>query len=113
MALQTALADLAGTGTARHQAFLGAVRAFQLELRAFMYPRVLRAGRARRSRASCDGCPGRLNFTDYAAIPRFTMPDTSPAARATAATATAGWLTLLAAALAALTLRRAGWVMGA
>jgi ABC-2 type transport system permease protein len=110
IALQTALADLAGTGTARHQAFLRDVRAFQLELRAFMYPRVLAQVRAPTAPA-CDGCPGRLNFTDYAAIPRFAMRDGPTSTRVATALATAGWLTVLAAAAAIAGLGRARWAI--
>jgi ABC-2 type transport system permease protein len=88
LAFHTALADLAGTGSGRHHAFLRAVRAFQLELRAFMYPRVLEQVRSPTPR-SCGACPGRLNFTDYDAIPRFTMQDAPSSARVVAALGTA------------------------
>jgi hypothetical protein len=112
LALQTALADLAGTGNARHETFLRAVRAFQLELRAFMYPRVLEQARSPKPR-SCEACPGRLSFTDYAAIPRFTMRDSPPASRVASAIGTASWLTFLAAVVASLGLGRATWAIAA
>jgi ABC-2 type transport system permease protein len=95
MALHTALTDLAGTGTARHRAFLTAVREFQLELRAFMYPRVLEPLRSPAPR-ECGGCPARLTFTDYESIPRFRMTDTPRSARVASACRTAGWLAVLA-----------------
>ncbi|NOT27634.1 MAG: DUF3526 domain-containing protein [Acidobacteria bacterium] len=95
VAVQTALADLAGTGTSRHQRFLSAVRDFQLELRTFMNPRVLAPVRSP-VRPACNGCPGRLTFTDYDAIPRFTLQDVSADARSAAALVTAAWLGVLA-----------------
>jgi hypothetical protein len=96
IAFQTALADLAGTGTARHELFLDAVRTFQLDLRAFMYPRVLEQVRFP-SRRPCESCPGRLNFTAYDAIPRFSMPEPSSSSRAASGFGSAAWLALLAA----------------
>jgi hypothetical protein len=98
LAFTAALADLAGTGTTRHHQFLAAVRTFQLDLRAFMYPRVL--AQARSPHRRCPSCPGRLFFTDYDAIPRFSMPDETAAARLAAAAGTAAWLALLASAIA-------------
>ena len=95
----TALTDLAGTGTTRHQEFLRAVRAFQLELRAFMYPRVLALVKSPVSKR-CDGCPGRLTFTDYDAIPTFAMSDAPARTRVASALRSSGWLVLLAATIA-------------
>lgn len=112
MALHTGLTDLAGTGGTRHDAFLRTVRAFQLDLRAFMYPRVLRQVLAPGDVRRCAGCPGRLNFADYEAIPRFTVQDAPPSARAAAALRAAGWLTLLAAIVVVTGVGRApGWAL--
>jgi ABC-2 type transport system permease protein len=99
IAFHGALTDLAGTGTERHQAFLRNVREFQLELRAFMYPRVLGAVRPTAVRA-CSGCPGRLTFTDYDAIPRFSMREAPSSVRAASALRTAAWVGLLATVIA-------------
>lgn len=110
LAFQTALTDLAGTGIARHARFLEAVRAYQLELRNFMYPRVLRSAQVPGHRA-CDGCPGRLTFTDYAAIPRFTMPEPSVESNRMAALSTAAWLLVLAAVITGVSLGRASWAI--
>jgi ABC-2 type transport system permease protein len=111
MAFQNALADLAGTGTVRHQAFVRAVRAFQLELRAFMYPHVVRPALSPAPRA-CEGCPGRLTFTDYDAIPRFRMDDTASTVRVRAAFIAAGWLALLAIGLAVVGIVKGGrWAL--
>jgi ABC-2 type transport system permease protein len=112
VALHTALADLAGTGGERHQAFLQHVRAFQVELRAFMYPRVLQTVRLASSNA-CRGCPGRLTFTDYDEIPRFAMQDAPADARRASALRTAAWLGLLAVAIAGIGIGgRAKWALG-
>jgi ABC-2 type transport system permease protein len=97
--VHTALTDVAGTGTTRHQAFLAQVRAFQLELRAFMYPRVLAAATSTLPKV-CPDCPGRLTFTDYDEIPRFTMQDAPASARVASALRAAAWLAVLAMAIA-------------
>jgi ABC-2 type transport system permease protein len=110
LAFQTALTDVAGTGMARHARFLEAVRAYQLELRNFMYPRVLRPAYATAHRV-CDDCPGRLTFTDYAAIPRFTMPEPSVESHRMAALSTAAWFLLLAAVITGASLGRATWAI--
>jgi ABC-2 type transport system permease protein len=113
IAFHEALTDLAGTGTARHQQFLRAVRAFQLELRAFMYPRVLAAVESTTSKA-CSGCPGRLTFTEYDAIPRFTMQDAPASVRVASALRTAAWVGLLAAGIAVWGIGRGKtWALGA
>jgi ABC-2 type transport system permease protein len=110
VALHTALADLAGTGTARHQAFLGQVRDFQLALRAFMYPRVLAPVRSPAARG-CDACPGRFTFVDYQAIPRFAFRDDPAAVRLAAALGTASWLAIIAAVIAAVGVGNARWAL--
>jgi ABC-2 type transport system permease protein len=89
------LADLAGTGTPRHRDFLHAVRDFQLELRSFMYPRVLQPVTFQ-GVPSCGGCPGRLTFTEYDAIPRFAFTDDAPSERSGRSLRTAAWLALVA-----------------
>jgi ABC-2 type transport system permease protein len=99
IAFHTALAELAGTDAGRHRAFLESVRAFQLELRAFMYPRVLGTVRSTSPKA-CSACPGRLTFADYDAIPRFSWQDPPATARTASAFRAARWLGLLAAMLA-------------
>jgi ABC-2 type transport system permease protein len=99
VAFHTALAELAGTDAARHRAFLESVRAFQLELRGFMYPRVLETVRST-SPNTCNACPGRLTFTDYDAIPRFGWRDPPATVRVASALRAAGWLGVLAATLA-------------
>jgi ABC-2 type transport system permease protein len=106
VAVEHALADIAGTGRARHEAFLQETRAFQLSLREFMYPRVLRPvtdGGADR----CPDCPGRLTFTEFESIPRFTPHESSTAARLTAPATTVAVLLGLILALAAVAFRRA------
>jgi ABC-2 type transport system permease protein len=110
VAFQTALSDLAGTGTARHERFLEATRAFQLELREFMYPHVL-AQVGRSDHESCYGCPGRLTFVDYDLIPQFKMPEEPSQVRVKATLVTAGWLALLAAVIAGVGIARAQWRM--
>lgn len=99
LAFHIALADLAGTGTARHERFVDAVRSFQLELRRFMYPRVLKQVRTPPF-SVCSGCPGRLNFVDYDRIPRFNLLDPSASSLVRSALQTAAWLVLLAIAIA-------------
>jgi ABC-2 type transport system permease protein len=94
-AFQTAWADLAGTGTRRHRDFLRAVRDFQPELRRFMYPRVLQPVTFP-GVPSCGGCPGRLTFTEYDAIPRFAFTDDAPSERSGRSLRTAAWLALVA-----------------
>lgn len=70
LAVQQALAQLAGTDGRRHAAFVDATRAYQQQLRDFFYPRV--QAEILHARAPvCQGCAGKLQFTDFAAIPRF------------------------------------------
>jgi ABC-2 type transport system permease protein len=110
-AFHTALADLAGTGTSRHRDFLQAVRAFQLELRAFMYPRVLEPVMSPIS-SPCIGCPGRLTFAEYDVIPRFAFTDTAPSVRSAAAIRTAAWFALLALAVGVVAILKGGtWAL--
>jgi ABC-2 type transport system permease protein len=105
MALHHALADLAGTGVERHRAFLAAVRTYQQELRAFLYPRVI-AHALSQAAKPCPGCPGRLQFTDFDALPRFVFAEPPAADRVRRAFASAGWLAGLAGCLLAAALLR-------
>ena len=106
VAVQSALANIAGTGRTRHEAFLRETRAFQLSLREFMYPRVLhQAGRA--TAKICAVCPGRLTFTEFDAIPVFALREPLTRDRLSSALATAGWLLILIVALAVASHRRA------
>ena len=95
--LQDALATLAGTDGARHRAFEAQVRAYQLQLRGFFYPRVQTQLRAPTPRP-----PGqaRMNFTDYDAIPRYAHADAPALARLSATAPALAWWLLLAALLA-------------
>jgi hypothetical protein len=111
LAFSDALSNLAGTDTRRHDAFLREVREFQMELRAFMYPRVLESVRSPQPPPGPD-CPGRFTFTEYDAIPRFAMVDAPATTRAGLALRTGGWLLMLAAGIAAIGLRRARWAIG-
>jgi ABC-2 type transport system permease protein len=95
IAFQSALEQLAGTSTARHLRFTRDVRNFQLELRAFIYPRVLQQATSPAAPA-CATCPARLSFVDFDAVPRFAFVDETPSVRARAAGRTAAWLLGLA-----------------
>lgn len=95
LAFQGALELLAGTGAGRHRRFSGDVRRFQRQLRAFMYPRVLRQA-ATPAPATCQECAARLNFLDFDEIPRFSFPDPTSLDRAIAAIRSAVWLFALA-----------------
>jgi ABC-2 type transport system permease protein len=105
VAFQTALADLAGTGVARHQAFVRAVREFQLDLRRFMHPHIL--AQVHSPSRPCPACVGRLNFLRYDEIPRFVMMDAPASSRVAAASRSALWLLFMACAIAAAGLWRA------
>jgi ABC-2 type transport system permease protein len=112
IAFQMALTNLAGTDSDRHRRFLDQVRLFQLALREFMYPRVLERVQTPAS-ALCQGCPGRLNFADYDAIPTFVLQDVPTSSRVEAAMRTAVWLALIAAVLATFGIvRGARWALG-
>jgi ABC-2 type transport system permease protein len=95
VAFQDALEQLAGTSTERHRRFTAEVRGFQLQLRGFMYPRILRQA-AWPAPASCQGCAARLNFLDFDRIPVFSFSEVSRAQRAAAALRSASWLIGLA-----------------
>jgi hypothetical protein len=48
------------------------------------------------SRPSCSGCPAKLTFTDYHAIPTFSLVDAPSLSRVAATASTAVWLLFLA-----------------
>jgi len=110
MAFQSAIEDLAGTSARRHDRFTAAVRSFQVELRGFMYPRVLQQAVAP-ARPACAGCPARLNFTDYRSIPAFTFHEPSARNRVQRALVSAAWLAAVAAVIAAFAIGRARWAL--
>jgi hypothetical protein len=60
-----------------------------------MYPRVLQPVTFQ-GVPSCGGCPGRLTFTEYDAIPRFAFTDDAPSERSGRSLRTAAWLALVA-----------------
>ncbi|MEG3790518.1 DUF3526 domain-containing protein [Lysobacter sp. CCNWLW3] len=103
LGLQSALATLAGTDLARHRRFEAQTRAYQLRLRDWFYPRMQRQIVAARPPA---GGYGRMNFTDYDAIPAWSGSEAAASARAGAVAPLALWLCLLAAALTAWALLR-------
>jgi ABC-2 type transport system permease protein len=69
MVFDTVLQQAAGSGVERHRRFLARSGAYTDQLRAFFWPRAL-ADAARPGNA-CQGCAGRMNFTDHERIPRF------------------------------------------
>lgn len=105
LGLQSALATLAGTDLARHRRFEAQTRAYQLRLRDWFYPRLQRQIVATTARSPAASY-GRLNFTDYDAIPAWSGTQAPASARANAVAPIALWLCLLAAALTAWALSR-------
>ena len=106
--MQTALADLAGTGTEDTLLFFAPCGTFSSSsvpssIRE-CWPAAIAPGQSR-----CPGCPGRLTFTDYDAIPRFEMPDGPPSSRIAGTFATALWLLLLSLSLTGLALNNPNW----
>ncbi|MDE4909645.1 DUF3526 domain-containing protein [Methylobacterium sp. 092160098-2] len=101
--LALALDTAAGTDAARHAAFLAAASEYRRSLRAFFEPRIL--AQEVRPAAVCAGCPARLDFDAYDAVPRFPTVMAADAARWQAALSA---LTLwgVALALAGLAFRR-------
>ncbi|MCJ2082649.1 DUF3526 domain-containing protein [Methylobacterium sp. J-090] len=67
--LGLALETAAGTDAGRHAAFLSAGAAYRRDLSAFFEPRIL--AQALEPRPVCDGCPARLDFDAYDAVPSF------------------------------------------
>jgi ABC-2 type transport system permease protein len=101
-----ALADLAGNGPTRQAAFISAVDDHHARLRDFFVPKVLREA-AHPSPRHCSDCPGRLTFTEYEAIPRFELSDSSSPLLAHSLAASA-FLILCACAIGLVTWRRLG-----
>jgi ABC-2 type transport system permease protein len=102
-ALALSLDTAAGTDATRHAAFLAAASAYRQSLREFFEPRIL--AQEVRPVPSCPGCPARLDFTAYEAVPRFPALVAADAVRGQALV---GALTLwgMALALTALARRR-------
>ncbi|KQT59870.1 hypothetical protein ASG52_19180 [Methylobacterium sp. Leaf456] len=102
-ALTLALETASGTDAGRHAAFLTDAAAYRRSLRAFFEPRIL--AQAVDPAPVCAGCPARLDFDAYDAVPAFAPAD----ARAAAARQALLTLVCLGAAaflLAALAVRR-------
>ncbi|WP_419506361.1 DUF3526 domain-containing protein [Methylobacterium hispanicum] len=93
----------AGTDAARHAAFLAASTAYRRDLRAFFEPRIL--AQALDPVPVCAGCPARLDFDAYDAVPAFAPAPALAAARHQAGLSLAA-LVAMALALAALAHRR-------
>lgn len=106
-ALALALETAAGTDAARHAAFLAAASAYRGSLRAFFEPRIV--AQALDPAPVCAGCPGRLDFDAYDAVPAFAPTPPLAAAQVQAWLSLAALLagTLVLAALAHRRLR--GW----
>ncbi|GJD91668.1 hypothetical protein BHAOGJBA_5216 [Methylobacterium hispanicum] len=102
-ALALALEKAAGTDAARHAAFLAASTAYRRDLRAFFEPRIL--AQALDPVPVCAGCPARLDFDAYDAVPAFAPAPALAAARHQAGLSLAA-LVAMALALAALAHRR-------
>jgi ABC-2 type transport system permease protein len=102
-ALALALETAAGTDAARHAAFLAAASAYRGNLRAFFEPRIL--AQALDPAPVCAGCPARLDFDAYDAVPAFRPAPALAAARWQAWLSLAALLALMLA-LAALAHRR-------
>lgn len=69
MVFDTLLQQAAGSGVERHKRFLKRTGDYTDELRAFFWPRAL--AEAARPGTACQGCAGRMNFTEHDKIPRF------------------------------------------
>ncbi|WP_167076311.1 DUF3526 domain-containing protein [Massilia aquatica] len=69
MVFDTLLQQAAGTGVERHKRFIKRTGAYTDELRAFFWPRAM--AEAANPANACQGCAGRMNFTDHDKIPRF------------------------------------------
>jgi ABC-2 type transport system permease protein len=78
-AFALALDTAAGTDAPRHAAFLAAASAYRQSLREFFEPRIL--AQEVRPKPVCPGCPARLDFVAYEAVPRFPALVTADAAR--------------------------------
>ncbi|WP_162245230.1 DUF3526 domain-containing protein [Methylobacterium sp. Leaf465] len=101
--LALALEMAAGTDAERHSAFLAAGAAYRRDLRAFFEPRIL--AQALDPAPVCPGCPARLDFAAYDAVPAF-APSVPRAAAERQAMVALGCLVAGTLLLAALALRR-------
>lgn len=106
LGLEATLAVLAGTGDERHHQFEAQARAYQLRLRAILYPRVQHEIAAPTPRA-VPATRGRFSLIDRDILPAFAMTDRPASARVTAILPFAIWLLLLGGGLIALGLHRA------
>lgn len=105
--LALALEMAAGTDAERHSAFLAAGAAYRRDLRAFFEPRIL--AQALDPVPVCRGCPARLDFVAYDAVPAF-VPSVPRAAAERQAVVALGCLMAGTLLLAALAYRRlSGW----
>ncbi|MCJ2043535.1 DUF3526 domain-containing protein [Methylobacterium sp. J-078] len=105
--LARALEVAAGTDAERHSTFLAAGAAYRRDLRAFFEPRIL--AQALDPAPVCQGCPARLDFTAYDAVPAF-VPSVPRAAAEHQALVALGCLMAGTLLLAALAYRRlSGW----
>lgn len=75
-----ALSVLAGTDAQRHRHFEAQIRAYQLRLREFFYPRFQREIVAPTPRAIA-GSMGRFSFVEFAGVPTLAVADDSAGAR--------------------------------
>jgi ABC-2 type transport system permease protein len=76
-AFALALETAAGTDAGRHAEFLAASADYRRGLRSFFEPRIL--AQALSPAAVCAGCPARLDFDAYDAVPAFAPADTREA----------------------------------
>lgn len=98
LGLETALATLSGGDMTRHRRYEAQVRAYQIELREFFWPRIQREIAAPTPRPP--GSYARLNFSDYAAIPAYAALPETAAARVRTVLPLAAWLIVLSGLLA-------------
>lgn len=104
LGLQEALADLAGTGRARQDSFLDQARAYQLRLRAIVYPLVQREA-VSPSPQRVPPARGRLNAPEGDFLPGFAMWDGSAEERTQPALLFALWTGFLGLGLGVVALR--------
>lgn len=78
-ALILALETASGTDAGRHATFLAESAAYRRSLRVFFEPRIL--ARAVNPAPVCAGCPARLDFDAYDAVPTFAPADAHEAAK--------------------------------
>lgn len=105
VALQDALATVAGNNPGRHARFTESVKAYQSQLRNFIYPR-LEQNILSPHLASCVNCPGRLNFLDQDRVPKYRFPEQSLAGRIGPALSWSLLFTLFSAGLGYAAMRR-------